>query len=882
MFHGLLTILLYTTLVPIMDGLSQEASFTCAEDPNNSNVAVITFSLLKHDDTVHWVYAYNASTTSQASAYKMTACVANDSAVNNSATDPIQIIVKVDIIASAQTSPANSCGIHVETDPSTSVKTIRLRFRSQGFVDVVTSTDKFYEIACTSNNLQGQTVSTPGSKASSLDVVIVNEPQRRTQLKVLEKTTRKPLTQVTLGQEIFLSFEYDPGSVTEGPDNYGTEFYIGFLGNDPPGNEASTATLKLLVYPRYSRVTTFITVETKSGTETKSTNSTAAVEFTIPANMMGCSNEGEAEIVEKGVHVSATREVGVVAINSETKSLGYYTALPVDVLGTSYYAISYSTSAGSSEMMVIATEDNTRVNITIPASKFYSVKVLNSTYSPGNTVSITLNKRYVFHLAQKSESLTGYYIVADKPVSVISGNRVIAIGTNLSRADHLVDQLLPTTSQGNHFILFKAPPGVTDSRVTYYKVIAMENNTTLTKGDSNRTVLGTLAQAGNEKELQITTENYELFADKPIMVAQFLSSPISELKYDPAMTLIPSVKQWGNSYTFPAFDTGTGIVFVVKTSDLPKLVVNGNLVSLASTAVTGPDNTYKYAVVPNIGTGTYSFKINGSDTAVFLAVVYGYKDTETGGVYLPFGYRYTKLTDCTNTTAINGDLLDNDCDSLIDEEMVNGLDDDGDGLVDEDTVASARDNIDFMKIRPRNIQASGTANFTALTKAITGSNGCRQGTSGEPFYPAAECAKSAVSTADKVVIDCGLFESVRFEESNMIYFQAALDYCFSSTDPLCATICQPGAIGKRAANTDNVPTVNTSVLVTTTSGISGNSNADASNSSPNVNPAQCIQNTYILVILILVLIALVLSFTSAVYFFCKFKRERKKKEQYRS
>ncbi|KAL3868223.1 hypothetical protein ACJMK2_041054 [Sinanodonta woodiana] len=882
MFRNLLSILLYTTLVPFVDGLSQEASFTCAEDPNNSNLAIITFSLLKHDDIVHWVYGYNASTASQASAYKMTTCVANDSAVNNSATDPIQIVVKVDIAASVQTSPADSCGIHVETDPSTSIKTIRLRFRSQGFADVVTSTDKFYEIACTSNNLQGDSVSTNGSKASSLDVIIVNEPQRRTKLNVLEKTTRKPLTQVTLGQQIFLSFEYDPGSVTEGPDNYGTEFYVGFLGNDPPGNEASTASLKLLVYARYSTITTFITVETKSGTETKSTNSTAAVEFTIPSNMMGCSNEGEAEIVEKGVHVSATREVGVVVINSETKSLGYYTALPVDVLGTSYYAVSYSSSAGSSEMMVLATEDNTRVNITIPVSKLYSVKVLNSTYSPGSTVSITLNKRYVFHLAQKTETLTGYYIVSDKPVSVLSGNRVIAIGTNVSRADHLVDQLLPTKSQGKHFILFKAPPGVSESRVTYYKVIAMENNTTITKGDSNKTIVGTLAQAGNEKELQITSENYEIFADKPVMVVQFVSSPISELKYDPAMTLIPSVEQWGNSYTFPGFDTGIGIVFIVKTSDLPKLVVNGNAVSLTSTNVTGPANAYKYVTMPNLGTGTYSLKINGSDIAVFLAVGYSYKDTETGGAYLPFGYRYTKLVDCANTTALNGDLLDNDCDGLIDEEMVNGLDDDGDGLVDEDTVASARDNIDFMKIRPRNIQASGTADFTALTKAITGSNGCRLGTSGEPFYPSAECAKSAVSTADKVVIDCGLFESVRFEESNMLYFQAALDYCFKSTDPLCATICQPGAIGKRAVNTDNVPTVNTSVLVTTSYGNSANSNGDASSSSPNVNPAQCVQNTYILVILILLLVALILSFTSTVYFFCKFKRERNKKEHHRS
>ena len=41
----------------------------------------------------------------------------------------------------------------------------------------------------------------------------------------------------------------------------------------------------------------------------------------------------------------------------------------------------------------------------------------------------------------------------------------------------------------------------------------------------------------------------------------------------------------------------------------------------------------------------------------------------------------------TSAVVIN-DGLDNDCDSRIDEELVNGIDDDGDGQVDEDTVSA--------------------------------------------------------------------------------------------------------------------------------------------------------------------------------------------------
>ena len=43
---------------------------------------------------------------------------------------------------------------------------------------------------------------------------------------------------------------------------------------------------------------------------------------------------------------------------------------------------------------------------------------------------------------------------------------------------------------------------------------------------------------------------------------------------------------------------------------------------------------------------------------------------------------------CTTSAVVINDGLDNDCDSRIDEELVNGIDDDGDGQVDEDTVGA--------------------------------------------------------------------------------------------------------------------------------------------------------------------------------------------------
>ena len=59
------------------------------------------------------------------------------------------------------------------------------------------------------------------------------------------------------------------------------------------------------------------------------------------------------------------------------------------------------------------------------------------------------------------------------------------------------------------------------------------------------------------------------------------------------------------------------------------------------------------------------------------------------GIPLLYVYRYASIGSfCTNTSPLLNDGIDNDCDSRIDEEIVNGVDDDGDGLVDEDTVSS--------------------------------------------------------------------------------------------------------------------------------------------------------------------------------------------------
>ena len=50
-------------------------------------------------------------------------------------------------------------------------------------------------------------------------------------------------------------------------------------------------------------------------------------------------------------------------VNKETQSTDNYLALPVDVLGTEYIALTF---VKDSEIMIVATQNDTQVNLTLP------------------------------------------------------------------------------------------------------------------------------------------------------------------------------------------------------------------------------------------------------------------------------------------------------------------------------------------------------------------------------------------------------------------------------------------------------------------------------------------------------------------------------------
>ena len=251
-----------------------------------------------------------------------------------------------------------------------------------------------------------------------------------------------------------------------GPDNWGTHFFVGILGNDNIALDSSES-LFVAILPR-DTISTFMNVTTVYGSETKLSENGELQVFDLHTELMGCSDDNVAEIGNKGIEISASHEVAVLVCNRESDTEDCYTALPLDVIDTEYFTISRPSVNEISELMIIATEDSTNVDLTLPSFTGLTITLNNTSKSAGETLTFTLQKRESFHLAvhsaSLSESVVGFKVQSDKPVSVISGMRKHV-------NDHMAEQIPGNSKLGKHYVLTPADP-FEDGKTTTYIIQA--------------------------------------------------------------------------------------------------------------------------------------------------------------------------------------------------------------------------------------------------------------------------------------------------------------------------------------------------------------------------------------------------------------------------
>jgi RHS repeat-associated protein len=366
--------------------------------------------------------------------------------------------------------------------------------------------------------------------------------------------------------------------------------------------------------------------------------------FTVAANSVATVTLGnissfQSDVIQtRGVHVTAQHPVSVYGLNQRAFSTDGFLALPVTSLGMDHLVLSYGNLNfnPSSEFGIVAPQNGTVVTIT--------PSVTTGARVAGVPYSITMNQGQTYLLqntvATAASDLSGSRIVANKPIGVFAGHATATIPSDtVCCADHLVEQMPPTTTWGKRFATI---PLATRNKGDFFRIVAAENGTALYLNGQ----LSATLNSGQwiERLIKVPTE---IITTKPVMVVQYATSiffdPPTSNKADPFSMIIPPYSQFLNHYTISTPTTGFTINFinvVAPTAALGSITLDGSPIPAASFTPIGISGFSGAQLT--IAAGTH----NLDGPSGFGVFVYGYAQDE--GYGYPGGLNMTPTVAATN------------------------------------------------------------------------------------------------------------------------------------------------------------------------------------------------------------------------------------------
>ena len=467
----------------------------------------------------------------------------------------------------------------------------------------------------------------------------------------------------------------------------GKEFILSFIAQHPqlpsipydPGND----TLYITTFEN-TKVNVHVPALIQQGDRQFSVSALGVKVVTLPGKLRFGEFTGKER---KGIRITANKPISVygygwISLGSLFIGEGFL-GLPVDVLGKEYIVPTYS-PVGSSIVQVVAQEDNTQVSFMLRLPRGGRVHYGDRYLYSGDLINTTLNDLEVFQV-QGDSDLSGTVVTSSKPVAVFSGDDCTMVPANTFPCNHLVEQIPPVSVWGKEFITNPTPDNLGGDE---FHIIASKDNTdvnvdrqrkgTLNKGDKYK-----ISIPWNKTSL-ITTSN-------PSLVVQYTSGNGSR---SPSMSIVPPTQCSWNDYTVYVPGVDVYVNVIIDTASRSGLHVKGPVASGPFKWKT-PLGRHSLGSLHLNTPGVYLIYHN--DLLVnFTSVMYG--TFSEARFSFPAGLRWELPIDqrCTNSTIHGGDGIDNDCDGITDEELLNGKDDDNDGQIDEDLV-TARPNATFPK-----------------------------------------------------------------------------------------------------------------------------------------------------------------------------------------
>lgn len=463
--------------------------------------------------------------------------------------------------------------------------------------------------------------------------------------------------------------------------NRGTEFWLAYgfdytFFNETPVNSQELAIYISTVLP----ATVTITISNTGYSQTLNIPAnTVDASIIIPKTGVNDARTLTDGLQNRGIHIVSNVPVAVYAHVYANQVSGATMLMPVETYGYLYHSINYYQTTSQSNpgdwyswFYVIASEDNTRINITPSDST-------KNGWLPNQTYVVNLNKGESYHVFGKavfnvdpsraSKDLTGSKIVSVvggdgncHPVAVFSGSG----GIRLCKGDggeFMQQQVFPAQAWGTRYLTYhtinNANTNITETNRNYYRICVSDPTAIVKK---NGIVLTGIIKNFFYEYMDSTGGDY-ITADKPILVAQYTvnknqcwnyptTNPAPPSYGDPEMFYLSPIEQGQNSVLFYTSRKST-IDYVyanihLPTSSVSSLLVDGN--PLPASQIIPHPNYPSYSVAVTRFLGAAAQHTITADSA-FTGTVYGL------GNYESYGYNFgTKINNLNNYSALQNTL----------------------------------------------------------------------------------------------------------------------------------------------------------------------------------------------------------------------------------
>lgn len=311
--------------------------------------------------------------------------------------------------------------------------------------------------------------------------------------------------------------------------NMGTDFWVAFIYNYHETQSYNPGQLSITCVGNQN-----CTVSSVGPGSTCSLPLNAANSFCVTQPLGDNGNIPVGTVFNGGFHVTSPEPIWLYACNYVRSTQDIATILPTSALGTAYIVQDYPAWEYGSQVLFLATEDNTVLNFTVPCN------IQGSSIVAGTTLTPTLMRGQTLLLISNGNgsSFSGMHVVSNgKPFALFQGGRRIKVPTNGSGSDLLFEQALPINYWGTEFVVAGASMQTGNN---YVRITSSQDSCTITV---NGTPLPTLLSAGETYELSFpTTDMRHILTSKPACVVLYLTSYVNAgHKGDPSSVIIAPV-----------------------------------------------------------------------------------------------------------------------------------------------------------------------------------------------------------------------------------------------------------------------------------------------------------------------------------------------------